>query len=82
MRPLLLLLLRRRRVGEWQPASALWHAANTQGKCRAAAAAAAAAVDMWAAGCIMAELFTLRPVFQGEERKGSQDLFQADQLNK
>ncbi|GAB4821372.1 hypothetical protein N2152v2_008418 [Parachlorella kessleri] len=40
------------------------------------------AVDMWATGCIMAELFTLRPVFQGEERKGSQDLFQADQLNK
>lgn len=41
-----------------------------------------AAVDMWALGCIMAELFTLRPVFQGEERKGGQDLFQADQLNK
>ena len=33
-------------------------------------------------GCILAELFTLRPVFQGEERKGGQDLFQSDQLNK
>lgn len=40
------------------------------------------AVDLWAAGCIMAELFTLRPLFHGEERKGGQDLFQDDQMNK
>ncbi|KAL4425063.1 hypothetical protein ABPG77_001841 [Micractinium sp. CCAP 211/92] len=40
------------------------------------------AIDVWAVGCIMAELLLLRPLFQGEERKGSQDVFQDDQLNR
>lgn len=40
------------------------------------------AVDVWAVGCIMAELLLLRPLFQGEERKGRQDVFQDDQLNR
>ncbi|PSC68202.1 calcium-translocating P-type PMCA-type [Micractinium conductrix] len=40
------------------------------------------AIDVWAVGCIMAELLLLRPLFQGEERKGSQDAFQDDQLNR
>ena len=38
-------------------------------------------VDTWAAGCILAELLALRPVFQGDERK-SAGAFQADQLHK
>ncbi|KAK9812752.1 hypothetical protein WJX72_002988 [[Myrmecia] bisecta] len=40
------------------------------------------AVDMWAAGCIFAELLTLRPLFQGEEKKQPGNAFQADQLDK
>jgi hypothetical protein len=38
------------------------------------------AVDAWAAGCIMAELLMLRPLFPGDEDKRSPDAFQADQL--
>ena len=37
-------------------------------------------VDVWAAGCIFAELMTLRPLFQGEERKQPGSTFQKDQL--
>lgn len=40
------------------------------------------AVDMWAAGCIMAELLMLRPLFPGEEDKRTPDAFQQDQLHK
>ncbi|KAL4855931.1 Cyclin-dependent kinase E-1 [Chlorella vulgaris] len=40
------------------------------------------AIDVWAVGCIMGELMQLRPLFQGEERKGSQDVFQDSQLHK
>mmetsp|Transcript_25620 Transcript_25620/g.55802 ORF Transcript_25620/g.55802 Transcript_25620/m.55802 type:complete len:460 (+) Transcript_25620:120-1499(+) len=40
------------------------------------------AVDVWAAGCIFAELCMLRPLFQGQERKGQGYPFQGDQLEK
>eukprot|EP00252_Welwitschia_mirabilis_P019686 TRINITY_DN4625_c0_g1_i1.p1 TRINITY_DN4625_c0_g1~~TRINITY_DN4625_c0_g1_i1.p1 ORF type:complete len:465 (-),score=71.04 TRINITY_DN4625_c0_g1_i1:289-1683(-) len=40
------------------------------------------AVDMWAVGCIFAELLTLKPLFQGVEAKGSPNPFQFDQLDK
>ena len=40
------------------------------------------AIDVWAAGCIFAELITLRPLFQGEERKQPPTTFQADQIDK
>ncbi|CAN0908869.1 Cyclin-dependent kinase E-1 [Linum grandiflorum] len=40
------------------------------------------AVDMWAVGCIFAELLTLKPLFQGIEAKASQHPFQLDQLDK
>ncbi len=40
------------------------------------------AVDVWAAGCIFAELLTLRPLFQGQERKTPGNVFQSDQLDK
>eukprot|EP00877_Chromochloris_zofingiensis_P012839 jgi/Chrzof1/7809/Cz02g37110.t1 len=40
------------------------------------------AVDMWAAGCIFAELITLRPLFQGQERKQTGAPFQLDQLDR
>ena len=40
------------------------------------------AADMWAAGCILAELLALRPLFQGEERKQPGTAFQADQCDK
>jgi len=39
-------------------------------------------VDAWAAGCIFAELMTLRPLFQGEEVKQPGNAFQKDQLVK
>ncbi|KAL6771799.1 hypothetical protein ACKKBG_A27845 [Auxenochlorella protothecoides x Auxenochlorella symbiontica] len=40
-------------------------------------------VDVWAAGCILGELLTLRPLFQGEERAGLEHgVFQADQLQR
>ncbi|KAK9856142.1 hypothetical protein WJX84_012189 [Apatococcus fuscideae] len=41
-----------------------------------------AAVDVWAAGCIFAELLTLRPLFPGNEVKAPSNAFQADQLDK
>ncbi|KAK8963241.1 Cyclin-dependent kinase E-1 [Platanthera guangdongensis] len=40
------------------------------------------AVDMWAVGCIFAELLNLKPLFQGAEVKGTPNPFQADQLDK
>ncbi|KAM7517976.1 hypothetical protein LguiB_016938 [Lonicera macranthoides] len=40
------------------------------------------AVDMWAVGCIFAELLTLKPLFQGQEVKATQHPFQLDQLDK
>ncbi|XP_044486105.1 cyclin-dependent kinase E-1-like [Mangifera indica] len=40
------------------------------------------AVDMWAVGCIFAELLTLKPLFQGAEAKTTQNPFQLDQLDK
>ncbi|XP_024360396.1 cyclin-dependent kinase E-1 isoform X2 [Physcomitrium patens] len=40
------------------------------------------AVDMWAVGCIFAELLTLKPLFQGIEDKSSPSPFQFDQLDK
>ncbi|KAK4761001.1 hypothetical protein SAY87_005894 [Trapa incisa] len=40
------------------------------------------AVDMWAVGCIFAELITLKPLFQGQEVKATQNPFQFDQLDK
>jgi len=40
------------------------------------------AADMWAAGCILAELLALRPLFQGDERKQPGNAFQADQCDK
>ncbi|GJP42281.1 hypothetical protein CLOM_g1866 [Closterium sp. NIES-68] len=40
------------------------------------------AVDMWAVGCIFAELLTLKPLFQGLEDKTSANAFQKDQLDK
>ena len=36
-----------------------------------------AAVDVWAAGCIFAELLTLRPLFPGNEVKSPSNAFQA-----
>ncbi|WVO16911.1 serine/threonine-protein kinase SSN3 [Cryptococcus depauperatus] len=44
-----------------------------------------AAVDMWAVGCIYAELLSLRPIFKGDEAKmdGKKQLpFQRDQMGK
>ncbi|CAJ1937747.1 unnamed protein product [Sphenostylis stenocarpa] len=40
------------------------------------------AVDMWAVGCIFAELLTLKPLFQGVEVKATSNPFQLDQLDK
>ncbi|KAI3879750.1 hypothetical protein MKX03_000369 [Papaver bracteatum] len=40
------------------------------------------AVDMWAVGCIFAELLTLKPLFQGVEVKATQNPFQLNQLEK
>jgi cyclin-dependent kinase 8/11 len=40
------------------------------------------AVDVWAAGCIFAELCTLKPLFQGQECKLPGSPFQPDQLDK
>ncbi|XP_052191068.1 cyclin-dependent kinase E-1 [Diospyros lotus] len=40
------------------------------------------AVDMWAVGCIFAELLTLKPLFQGQEVKTPSNPFQLDQLEK
>ncbi|KAL7223403.1 hypothetical protein ACSBR1_024953 [Camellia fascicularis] len=40
------------------------------------------AVDMWALGCIFAELLTLKPLFQGQEVKATPNPFQLDQLDK
>ncbi|XP_042022368.1 cyclin-dependent kinase E-1-like [Salvia splendens] len=40
------------------------------------------AVDMWAVGCIFAELLTLKPLFQGQEVKGTPNPFQLDQLDR
>ncbi len=40
------------------------------------------AIDMWAAGCILAELLMLRPLFQGEEVKQPGNAFQADQWDR
>lgn len=40
------------------------------------------AVDMWAIGCIFAELLTLKPLFQGAEVKVTPNPFQLDQLDK
>ncbi|KAH9311397.1 hypothetical protein KI387_026432 [Taxus chinensis] len=40
------------------------------------------AVDMWAVGCIFAELLTLKPLFQGVEVKVAPNPFQLDQLDK
>eukprot|EP00899_Mesostigma_viride_P012901 jgi/Mesvir1/21611/Mv04037-RA.1 len=40
------------------------------------------AVDMWAVGCIMAELLTLKPLFQGNEDKSAGNPFQKDQIEK
>ncbi|KDP25262.1 hypothetical protein JCGZ_20418 [Jatropha curcas] len=40
------------------------------------------AVDMWAVGCIFAELLTLKPLFQGAEAKSTPNPFQIDQLDK
>ncbi|KAK1262893.1 Cyclin-dependent kinase E-1 [Acorus gramineus] len=40
------------------------------------------AVDMWAVGCIFAELLTLKPLFQGVEVKNPPNPFQLDQLDK
>ena len=39
-------------------------------------------MDAWAAGCIFAELMTLKPLFQGEEKKQPGNAFQGDQLRK
>ncbi|KAJ6378337.1 hypothetical protein OIU78_028559 [Salix suchowensis] len=40
------------------------------------------AIDMWAVGCIFAELLTLKPLFQGAEAKSTPNPFQLDQLDK
>lgn len=40
------------------------------------------AVDMWAVGCIFAEMLALKPLFQGIEDKSSPHAFQKDQLDK
>ncbi|KAJ6691187.1 CELL DIVISION PROTEIN KINASE [Salix koriyanagi] len=39
------------------------------------------AIDMWAVGCIFAELLTLKPLFQGAEAKSTPNPFQLDQLD-
>ncbi|KAK3006887.1 hypothetical protein RJ639_016326, partial [Escallonia herrerae] len=39
-------------------------------------------LDMWAVGCIFAELLTLKPLFQGQEIKATPNPFQLDQLDK
>ncbi|KAK2391233.1 cyclin-dependent kinase G-2 [Trifolium repens] len=39
-------------------------------------------LDMWAMGCIFAELLTLKPLFQGAEVKATPNPFQLDQLDK
>ncbi|KAH1235447.1 Cyclin-dependent kinase E-1 [Glycine max] len=39
-------------------------------------------LDMWAVGCIFAELLTLKPLFQGAEVKATSNPFQLDQLDK
>ncbi|KAB5524618.1 hypothetical protein DKX38_022367 [Salix brachista] len=39
-------------------------------------------IDMWAVGCIFAELLTLKPLFQGAEAKSTPNPFQLDQLDK
>eukprot|EP00884_Botryococcus_braunii_P016065 jgi/Botrbrau1/3141/Bobra.0070s0109.2 len=39
-------------------------------------------IDMWAIGCICAELLLLRPLFQGDEKKHPGNAFQADQLDR
>ncbi|TQE06116.1 hypothetical protein C1H46_008312 [Malus baccata] len=39
-------------------------------------------IDMWAVGCIFAELLTLKPLFQGAEVKATPNPFQLDQLDK
>ena len=39
-------------------------------------------VDIWAVGCIFAELLTLKPLFQGIEDKSVPNPFQLDQLEK
>ena len=40
------------------------------------------AVDIWAIGCIFGELITLKPLFQGEERKQPTNAFQDNQVDK
>jgi cyclin-dependent kinase 8/11 len=42
------------------------------------------AIDMWAAGCIFAELLSLRPIFKGEEAKADSKKvpFQRSQMQK
>ena len=43
------------------------------------------AIDIWAAGCVLAELASLRPIFKGEEEKMDSKKyvpFQRDQLLK
>lgn len=44
------------------------------------------AIDIWAIGCIMAEMLSLRPIFKGEELTGLPDKngsnFQTDQVDK
>ena len=43
------------------------------------------AIDMWAVGCVLAELASLKPIFKGEEAKMDQKKnvpFQRDQLQK
>jgi serine/threonine protein kinase len=40
------------------------------------------AIDMWAIGCIFAELLLLRPLFQGDEKKHPNNAFQTDQLER
>lgn len=37
--------------------------------------------DMWAVGCIFAELLTLKPLFQGQEVKGTPNPFQVKYLS-
>ncbi|KAJ6691190.1 CELL DIVISION PROTEIN KINASE [Salix koriyanagi] len=40
------------------------------------------AIEMWAGGCIFAELLTLKPLFQGAEAKSTPNPFQLHQLDK
>ena len=40
------------------------------------------AVDVWAAGCVLAELLLLRPAFQGAEVRSPAAAVQADQLQR